>query len=136
MTSVVRLLTNTPLDSDSFVAFQRASKRHRSSSYGGALNVPLWDDAVADYLHGQAAKSEDPLDGRPVLRVVARDNDSGWKRLVDLDRVVCLKRVWGREAVGQVGGEREVVGSGGGRPVVKKRRMMFDGADLSEMMAG
>lgn len=99
--------------------------------------MPLWDDAVADYLHARAAKSADPLDGRPTLRVVVREHDHGLKRLMDLDRVVCLKRVRGgegREAEGDEG--REVVEGGGARPVVKKRRMVFDGAGLGEMMAG
>lgn len=131
--------------SDSFVGFLRLSKNFHRATYTNKGSIPSWDSLVTDYLNVAAnPHTDNDIDNRPLLNVpVCRVE--GCRRLLDIEKVVCLKRRdWEQRFVEpKTRGEhlRAIAFTGSVSaaqrpPALKKRKLISDSTALQDMLGG
>lgn len=133
---------------DSFVGFLRSSKAYTYAKYGQGSSSLSWKDMTASYLNKGTADSSEQIDRRPVLNVPLHDAHSGptGYRILDVDRIVCLKRIEGHQPPSRARKlrsddfEYDAAETGGveteWQPYLKKRKVVANSSALEDMMSG
>jgi len=112
------------------VAYKQQTKNYTGTCFD---RPPSWNNLVVDYVCKELSSSNDDIDRRPLLR--ARVGEGSMDVSHPLDHppaIVCLKR--GTEP--HLVKEEIPVERRNSRPLVKKRKIVFDSGDLDSMLGG
>lgn len=104
-------------------------------SYKGAhYNRPMsWNNLSLDYFRRELSSSSEDIDRRPLLQArVGEEFTDASHSLDDPLAIVCLKRGTGPPLIK----EEAPVESRSPRPLIKKRKIVFDSGDLDGMIGG
>jgi hypothetical protein len=119
----------------SFSAFVEASAAHKQEMESNTSYVkPIsWNHLVADYIRTELKSSKEDIDRRPLLQIrLGVEPTAISHQLDDPSAIVCLKRGTEPHAVKKgVSVERRDT-----RPIVKRRKIVFDSGDLGGMLGG
>ena len=131
-----RLTTSADqLQRGSFFAFVEASVAHKEQmeTYMAFFPPTPWNRLAADYIRAELRSSSEDIDRRPLLQIrLGLEATALSHRLDDPSAIVCLKR--GTEP--QVVKEEVPVERQNSRPLVKRRKIVFDSGDLDGMLGG
>jgi hypothetical protein len=107
--------------------------RQQMEAYMAFFPPTPWNRLAADYIRAELRSSSEDIDRRPLLQIrLGLEATALSHRLDDPSAIVCLKR--GTEP--QVVKEEVPVERQNSRPLVKRRKIVFDSGDLDGMLGG
>jgi len=105
-------------------------QNYTSTLYNRSLS---WNNLALDYVRTELSSSNESIDRRPLLQArVGKNFTDASHPLDDPPAIVCLKR--GTET--RLVKEENPVERRNSRPLVKKRKIVFDSGDLDGMLGG
>jgi hypothetical protein len=107
--------------------------RQQMEVYTAFFPPTPWNRLAADYIRAELRSSSEEIDRRPLLQIrLGAEVTALSHRLDDPSDIVCLKR--GTES--HVVKEEVPVERQSSRPLVKRRKIVFDSGDLDGMLGG